>query len=965
MYVEGEPTLPGETCKTAPLDKWTPQEKWVWVQVCEGKTADLNEFEDSSGNINIDPKNSKEWDESRVLTPEFLETILLHEPYRGALTRHGVRIQGAWLREPLDLSNASLVCQLGLNASRFDKDIALEGLKTAYLLSLAGSKFTGRLDMDRIEVGEGFYMSRAEFEEVNLRGAKIGGDISMISSRFTGKLNMSSMAVESNFFMRYGAEFREVNLRGAKIGGQIDMTGSKFTGRLYMDKMEVRQSLFMRDGAEFSGVNLRGAKIGGQIDMTGSKFTGGLDMDRIEVGEGFYMSRAEFEEVNLGGAKIGGQIDMTGSQLYGKANFGNARFSGKAIFVKTAFKSDTVFDDAIFQGEADFRSASISNYNYFIPLVGNKNVLFSEEQRKRIIEATPQPSDIKWNLINTIEKIVKFTSVSVKIILISAFFVAFSIFALFYLIRLLRLRKKNRIIKTLNENEGIEAVVVNDAAIASYDRDLLGTSELAKGLSLFLSNKNTIPPITLAITGKWGSGKSSLMGMLKEYLKDARYCPIWFNAWHHYKEEHMFGALLESVRQEAIPPIWRPSGLSFRLRLLVRRAWRHPLATILIISIVLFFASFSFISESSFSELLKELHVSNKKLFSASIITVLLGSIAVLAKGLAAFGLNPNLLFRKMSRSVKDIGVNADPGLRYRINQYLDDITWAMSKRTLVIFIDDLDRCPPDQVLRVMEYANFLSSNPRRSFIVLGMDLDKVLPSISKEFDYIVEEALEEEEEGERESQRNRRLKKSRLEYAKNYLKKMINIEIHVPEASVEKLEKIANPKINYNKQHENTQGKSNRLISIIDQRFFPVLFLAFILLGIFASGYYTAGSYDKRVKDSKGNVNISEEDSDTDGSAGRAVSRKVTNKEDLTKEEISGNVSDMEGSTEGGASGQVSIAGEDSVDREDISRPDEIFWRNILASLGGVLGLLLAGLLLARYFLSKKTVIKDDPVFF
>jgi len=131
------------------------------------------------------------------------------------------------------------------------------------------------------------------------------------------------------------------------------------------------------------------------------------------------------------------------------------------------------------------------------------------------------------------------------------------------------------------KNNSFADIAVNDAAIGNSDHDQLGTSVLAKGLSLFLCNKKTIPPITLAVTGEWGSGKSSVMGMLMGCLKDARYRPIWFNAWHHYKEEHMFGALLETIRQEAVPPVWSPSGLSFRVRLLARRAWRHPMLTIL------------------------------------------------------------------------------------------------------------------------------------------------------------------------------------------------------------------------------------------------------------------------------------------------------------------------------------------------------------------------------------------------
>jgi hypothetical protein len=215
---KGTPTLPGETCQTVPLDRWTPQEKWVWKQLCEGEIADFNKMGVYGGEL--DPKKPEDWPDSRILTPVFLETILLHEPYRGALTHYGVRIIGAWFREPLDLSNAILDHQLWLHASRFDKDVVLVSLKTDYMIFLRNSKFDGVLDMSLMEVGSSLLMSDgAEFKEVYLVGAKIWGQISMIGSKFTGELDMNSMEVGGSLFMRGGAEFKEVDLGGARIGG--------------------------------------------------------------------------------------------------------------------------------------------------------------------------------------------------------------------------------------------------------------------------------------------------------------------------------------------------------------------------------------------------------------------------------------------------------------------------------------------------------------------------------------------------------------------------------------------------------------------------------------------------------------------------------------------------------------------------------------------------------------------------
>ena len=263
---KGKPTLPGDTCQTEPLDKWTPQEKWVWKQLCEGKIADFNES-NVYGDILVS-KAHDEWPESRILTPEFLETILLHEPYRGTLTHQGVQIKGAWFREPINLSYSTLEHQLWLDASYFGKDVVLEGLKTDYPISLENSEFNGLVD---------------------LRNAKIGSQINMNGSKFTGKLNMNGMEVGSSLLMRGGAGFNEVDLIGAKVGGQINMNGSKFTGKLNMDLMKVGSSLLMRGGAEFNEVRLSSAKVGGSIALYPSTFKS-IDLSEANIHEEFILA---------------------------------------------------------------------------------------------------------------------------------------------------------------------------------------------------------------------------------------------------------------------------------------------------------------------------------------------------------------------------------------------------------------------------------------------------------------------------------------------------------------------------------------------------------------------------------------------------------------------------------------------------------------------------------------------------
>ena len=155
-----------EHSKVEPHSYWTDQEKWVWNRIRENKIADFNEANGYGGKL--DPKKTVEWPESRILTPAFLEMMLLHEPYRGPSTRHGVRIVGAWFKDQIDLSNAILAHQLWLEHSRFDSEVYLSSLKTSYLISIEGSNFNSILHMDSLQAGNLYMRNGAEFDEVVL-----------------------------------------------------------------------------------------------------------------------------------------------------------------------------------------------------------------------------------------------------------------------------------------------------------------------------------------------------------------------------------------------------------------------------------------------------------------------------------------------------------------------------------------------------------------------------------------------------------------------------------------------------------------------------------------------------------------------------------------------------------------------------------------------------------------------------
>lgn len=69
-----------------------------------------------------------------------------------------------------------------------------------------------------------------------------------------------------------------------------------------------------------------------------------------------------------------------------------------------------------------------------------------------------------------------------------------------------------------------------DCPVENSQKDLFKIESYIKGLVNFISLCET--PMTIAIQGDWGSGKTSIMNMVKTELPDT-ILPIWFNTWEY------------------------------------------------------------------------------------------------------------------------------------------------------------------------------------------------------------------------------------------------------------------------------------------------------------------------------------------------------------------------------------------------------------------------------------------------
>jgi len=301
--------IPADGKCAVPVDPdWTKQEQFVWVNVCIGKEADFNKEPGYDGDLN--PKSPTGLPDSRILRSSFLETILLKDKYRSALTRLGVRITGARFTETVDLENAELQHDLRLNSSLLKDGANFQKAETSNRISFDGSKILGTFNATGAQINKDLSMRWAEFSYANLLRAHIGTVLDLSGSTVAGMLNMNAIRVDQDLLMRGEAQFTEIDLVTAHIGGQLNLSSSTVAGMLNMNAIRVDQSLLMRDKAQFKDIVFTAAHIGGQLNFNGSAVTGMLDMYGIRVDQNLLMhDKAQFKEIDLTGAHIVGRLE--------------------------------------------------------------------------------------------------------------------------------------------------------------------------------------------------------------------------------------------------------------------------------------------------------------------------------------------------------------------------------------------------------------------------------------------------------------------------------------------------------------------------------------------------------------------------------------------------------------------------------------------------------------------------------
>ncbi|NRQ33600.1 AAA family ATPase [Nonomuraea sp. NN258] len=206
--------------------------------------------------------------------------------------------------------------------------------------------------------------------------------------------------------------------------------------------------------------------------------------------------------------------------------------------------------------------------------------------------------------------------------------------------------------------------------------DLLRFHRYVDPLVSIISDPRTETPFTIGVYGAWGSGKSTLLGMIDERLLEEHgeeFVRVRFNPWMHRGEPEMLRPLLNALHDAlAEDPRRRFADIAKRVG-----------------SITLNLAA---------DELLKRMGLG-----SAS-----MEKIGQLAREYAEM----------RGQSDSQIG-----RLRALLQREADRL--AERGRKIVFFVDDLDRCGPDQIVDVLESIK-LFLDLRHVFVVIALAKDVV-----------------------------------------------------------------------------------------------------------------------------------------------------------------------------------------------------------------------------------------------
>lgn len=226
---------------------------------------------------------------------------------------------------------------------------------------------------------------------------------------------------------------------------------------------------------------------------------------------------------------------------------------------------------------------------------------------------------------------------------------------------------------------------ITDIPRNAGDKDVFGIEPFENGLIRFINHTNT--PITIALQGEWGSGKTSLMNSLKLNLSDkdhSKYHSIWLNTWEYALMKDASSTLMDIITG-LIEETSRIANLDeSQTRKMINKLWG--------------------IGKTAMTLAAKT--AANK---------VIDGSSEVVE----------GLLSEKRKSSIGEI--------RYELESVIEECIKKDNKAGFIFFIDDLDRIDPPVAVQLLELLKNIFTLKNCIFI-LAIDYDVVVKGLEPKF---------------------------------------------------------------------------------------------------------------------------------------------------------------------------------------------------------------------------------------
>ena len=270
-------------------------------------------------------------------------------------------------------------------------------------------------------------------------------------------------------------------------------------------------------------------------------------------------------------------------------------------------------------------------------------------------------------------------------------------------------------LKSSNKEEKAAAVVISQTDEPAVE-DEFGIGKYIDGLAEFIAECKT--PLTISIQGTWGTGKTSIMYLVKEKLAENIngniVVPVWFNTWK-FSQFNMSDQL----------PVSLISSLINKLNLKDAAVKEDAKAGLKILRRV-----------------------------------CTIGSLA--AAGLQSFGLAPlGDLLQESSKELKEeldkVSQGAPADAAESIEKLKDTFNACVQKcleengikdnGRIVIFIDDLDRLNPGKAVELLEVLK-LFLDCKNCVFVLAIDYDVVCRGVNIKYGSLADDKTEAEEKG-------------------------------------------------------------------------------------------------------------------------------------------------------------------------------------------------------------------------